>query len=94
MKKYDKAPPRIERATTIPPLTKKRHLKLSFSQFHKSIILMIALINNTHLIDLMPQHEQTSKNQTAGAKYLPKNPSDERTSQQYLMPYVHLVQYQ
>ncbi|AIC11435.1 hypothetical protein D934_09230 [Xylella fastidiosa subsp. sandyi Ann-1] len=58
------------------------------------ITLVIALINNTHLIDLMPQHGQTSKNQTAEANYLAKNPFDERTSQQYLMPYVRLVQCQ
>ncbi|EGO80850.1 hypothetical protein XFEB_02319 [Xylella fastidiosa EB92.1] len=94
MKKHAKAPQRIERTATIATLTKKRHSKLSFSQFHKSIILMITLINNTHLIDLMPQHGQTSKNQTAEVAYLPKNPIDERTSQQYSMPCVRLAQYQ
>ncbi|MDD0927853.1 hypothetical protein LOD59_09480 [Xylella fastidiosa subsp. multiplex] len=42
MKKHDMAPARIERTVAIANLTKKRHSKLSFSQFHKFIIDKIA----------------------------------------------------
>ncbi|MDD0882054.1 hypothetical protein LOD42_11075, partial [Xylella fastidiosa subsp. multiplex] len=86
---------KIERTATIANLTKKRHSKLSSSQFHKFIInIMTASIKHTRPIDLMPQREQIAKNQTAEVMCPPKNPFDERTSQQYLMPCVRLVQCQ